>query len=44
MQGEIQRMAALHILDVKAALDKGQQKRFLDLIEEAMSKRAGRCS
>ena len=44
MQGEIQRMAALHILDVKASLDKDQQKRFLDLIEERMSKRAGMCS
>jgi len=43
MQGEIQRMAALHILDVKATLDRDQQKRFLDLIEEVMSKRAGRC-
>ena len=44
MQGEIQRMVALHIIEAKAALDKDQQKRFLDLIEEAMSKRAGRCS
>lgn len=44
MQGEIQKMVALHILDVKAVLDKDQQKKFLDLIEEVMSKRAGRCS
>lgn len=43
MQGEIQKMAAIHILDVKSALDKDQQKRFLDLIEEAMSKKTGGC-
>ena len=39
IQGEIQRMVALHILEAKATLDKDQQKRFLDLIEEAMSKK-----
>lgn len=43
MQGEIQKMAVIHILDVKGALDKDQQKRFLDLIEEAMSKGSGGC-
>lgn len=37
MQEEMQRMIALHMLDVKAGLDKEQQKKFLDLIETAMT-------
>lgn len=37
MQGEIQRKIAVHILEEKALLDKPQQKKFLDLIENAMT-------
>ncbi len=37
MQEEMQRMIAIHMLDMKAGLDKEQQKKFLDLIENAMS-------
>jgi len=36
IQEEVQGMAAAHILQEKAALDKEQQKKFLDLIENAM--------
>jgi Spy/CpxP family protein refolding chaperone len=36
MQEEMQRMSAGHMLEVKAALDKDQQQKFLDLIEQAM--------
>ncbi|OGW28742.1 MAG: hypothetical protein A2X59_11880 [Nitrospirae bacterium GWC2_42_7] len=36
MQEEMQRMIAMHILDMKDSLDKEQQKKFLDLIENAM--------
>ncbi len=38
IQEEMQRMIAAHILEEKALLDKGQQKKFLDLIEDAMTK------
>lgn len=38
MQEEMQRMIAMHMLDMKAGLDKEQQKKFLDLIENAMTK------
>lgn len=37
IQEEMQRMIALHMLDVKAGLDREQQKKFLDLIETAMT-------
>lgn len=37
MQEEMQRMIAMHMLDMKAGLDKEQQKKFLDLIENAMT-------
>lgn len=37
MQGDMQKMIALHILEEKALLDKAQQKKFLDLIESAMT-------
>jgi len=37
MQEETQRMIAMHMLDMKAGLDKEQQKKFLDLIANAMS-------
>jgi Spy/CpxP family protein refolding chaperone len=38
MQGEMQRKIAVYILKEKALLDKVQQKKFLDLIENAMHK------
>ena len=38
MQEEMQRVVAMHILEEKATLDKDQQKKFLDLIENAMAK------
>lgn len=37
MQAQMQKMVAMHILDMKAGLDKDQQKKFLDLIENAMT-------
>jgi hypothetical protein len=37
-QEEMQRVVAIHILEEKATLDKDQQKKFLDLIEDAMTK------
>ena len=37
MQEEMQRMIAMHMLDIKAGLDKDQQKKFLDLVDNAMS-------
>jgi Spy/CpxP family protein refolding chaperone len=36
MQEEMQRMIALHMLGMKAGLDKEQQKKFIDLIDNAM--------
>ena len=38
MQEAMQRMIAAHMLEEKALLDKGQQGKFLDLIENAMTK------
>jgi Spy/CpxP family protein refolding chaperone len=38
MQEEMQRVVATHILEEKTTLDKNQQKKFLDLIENAMTK------
>jgi len=38
IQGEVEGMVIAHILQEKATLDKEQQKKFLDLIENAMSK------
>ena len=38
MQEEMQRVVATHILEEKTTLDKNQQKKFLDLIENAMAK------
>jgi Spy/CpxP family protein refolding chaperone len=38
IQGEIESMVTTHILQEKATLDKEQQKKFLDLIEDAMVK------
>jgi len=40
-QEEMQRVVAIHILEEKATLDKAQQKKFLDLIENAMTKEGG---
>ncbi len=37
MQEQMQRMIAMHMLDMKSGLDGGQQKKFLDLIENAMT-------
>jgi Spy/CpxP family protein refolding chaperone len=37
MQEEMQRMIAMHMLDMKTGLDKEQQKKFLDLIDNAMT-------
>ena len=37
MQEEMQSMIAMHMLDMKAELNKEQQKKFLDLIENAMT-------
>jgi Spy/CpxP family protein refolding chaperone len=37
MQEEMQRMIAMHMLDMKAGLDKEQQKKFLNLIDNAMT-------
>ncbi len=42
-QEEMQRMIAGHLLDFKAMLDKGQQQKFLDLIESNMA-RSGQIS
>jgi Spy/CpxP family protein refolding chaperone len=36
MQEEMQRMIAMHMLDMKAGLDNEQQKKFLDLVDNAM--------
>ncbi len=38
IQEEVEGMVTTHILQQKATLDKDQQKKFLDLIENAMSK------
>src|SRR4030042_4789324 len=38
VQEDMQRAVAMHILEEKATLDKDQQKKFLDLIENAMAK------
>jgi Spy/CpxP family protein refolding chaperone len=38
-QEEMQKMSVAHMLEFKALLDKDQQKKFFDLIEEAMSQR-----
>jgi hypothetical protein len=35
----MQRLVVAHMLEFKALLDKDQQKRFLDLIEGAMTER-----
>ena len=41
MQEEMQRVVVMHILEEKRTLDKDQQKRFIDLIENAMTKEGG---
>jgi hypothetical protein len=38
MQEDMQRVVAMHILEEKATLYKDQQKKFFDLIEDAMAK------
>jgi Spy/CpxP family protein refolding chaperone len=38
IQAKMEEMVATHILRMKAILDKDQQKKFIDLIENAMSK------
>ena len=43
IQEEVQGMAAAHILQEKAALDKEQQKKFLDLIQNTMMQRKPGC-
>ena len=35
-QEEMQRMVAGHMLEIKSSLDEGQQRKFFDLIEQAM--------
>lgn len=40
LQGEVQKMAANHMLEVKGLLDKDQQNKFFDLIQEAMKSRS----
>jgi Spy/CpxP family protein refolding chaperone len=37
MQGEMQRKIAAHMLEVKASLNKDQQQKFFDLIENTMA-------
>jgi hypothetical protein len=37
MQEQMQAMIAAHIVDMKGKLDRDQQKKFLDLIENAMT-------
>ncbi len=37
MQEQMQKMISMHMLEMKAGLDKDQQKKFLDLIENAMT-------
>ena len=37
MQEEVQKMIVIHMLDMKAGLDKDQQQKFLDLIEDAVA-------
>lgn len=37
MQEEMQQMIAMHMLDMKAGLDEEQQKKFLDLVDSAMT-------
>jgi len=37
IQEQMQGMIAMHMLDIRAGLDKDQQKKFLDLIENAMT-------
>jgi Spy/CpxP family protein refolding chaperone len=39
MQEQMQWTVAMHILNMKAGLDKEQKKKFLDLIEDAMAQR-----
>ena len=41
MQEEMQRVVVMHILEEKGTLDKNQQKKFIDLIENAMTKEGG---
>lgn len=38
IQEEIQRMIVMHILEGKSLLDRDQQKKFLDVIEDALHK------
>ncbi len=38
-QEEMQRMIAGHMLEIKESLDAGQQQKFLDLIERAMTEK-----
>ena len=40
-QEEMQRVVAMHILEEKSTLDKDQQRKFFDLIENAMTKEGG---
>ncbi len=40
-QHEMQKLVVAHMLEFKAMLDKEQQKKFLSLIEDAMTKRRG---
>jgi Spy/CpxP family protein refolding chaperone len=41
LQLEVQKAAVAHMIEFKGMLDNDQQKRFLGLIEEAMTKRGG---
>ena len=41
MQGDMQRMVISHMLEMKAMLNKDQQKRFFDLIEKTMGANMG---
>ena len=41
IQEDMQRVVAMHMLEEKATLDKDQQKKFIDLIKNAMTKEGG---
>jgi len=41
VQEDMQKMIVAHMLEFKSMLDKGQQKKFFDLIQGAMTRRQG---
>ena len=44
MQGEVEVLVTAHILELKASLEKDQQRKFLDLIESTMSRGKAECA